>query len=316
MSTAAVFIGIDVAKGELVTATPTSELCRGGNDPAGIRKLVAHLRTLVVDRVTLESTGCYGRAVTAALIAAGYQVAVVQPGRVRHFAASIGVRAKTDPIDAKVIARFAQATQPRPLTPPSEAVLRLRALVDRRDQVLDMRIQDENRLETIADPLIAREVRANIARLRRIEERYAQQIAAAIEADEGLRAVGDRLQEESGVGLHTTAVLLAHCPELGQLNRQRAAALAGLAPYDRSSGTSERKRTIYGGRQRLRRALYLAAISAVRWNPTLKDLYANLRARGKPAKVALIACARKLLVRLNSLAAAVLQPNHERQVHA
>lgn len=306
MSTAAVSIGIDVAKGELVVATPVAEIGRMGNDPAGIKGLIESLRPLVVDRVTLESTGCYGRAVAAALLAAGYRVAVVQPGRVRHFAASIGIRAKTDPIDAKVIARFAEATQPRTMTPPAEAVARMRALVDRRDQLLEMRIQEENRLETITDPLIAREVRRQVARLRRMEERYTTHIAETIAADPELRALSDRLQEESGVGLQTTAVLLAYFPELGHLNRQRAAALAGLAPYDRSSGTYDGKRAIFGGRKRLRRALYFAAVTAVRWNPRLKETYLALRARGKMPKVALIACARKLLVRLNSLAADVL----------
>ena len=132
-------------------------------------------------------------------------------------------------------------------------------------------------------------------------------MAAQISACPSLRCISERLQEESGVGPQTAAVLLAHFPELGTINRQRAAALAGLAPYTRSSGTYEGKRSIYGGRARLRKALYLAAVSAVRWSSWLKDVYVSLRAKGKCAKVALIACARKLLVRLNSLAASALR---------
>jgi transposase len=306
MSTLPVYVGIDVAKAELVVATPERQLCRVANGPDGIRDLLQHLRPLTIAAVVMESTGCYGREAAAMLSAAGYQVAIVQPGRVRAFAASLGIRAKTDPIDAQVIARFADAIKPRPTPPPATETVRLRALVDRRDQLIEMRKQEENRLESIADPLIAKELRASITRLKKAEKDYSKRIADCIKAHPDLQRLSDRLQEESGVGLQTAAALLAYCPELGRINRQRAAALAGLAPYDRSSGTHEAKRSIYGGRRRIRKALYLAAVSAARWSPWLKDIYTRLRAHGKCAKVALIACARKLLVRLNSLAAQVL----------
>ena len=307
MSTASVYIGIDIAKAELVAATPTADLCRVPNTPDGFRTLIAHVGRQPVAGVVMESTGCYGREVAAALTAAGYQVAIVQPGRVRHFAASIGVRAKTDPIDARVIARFAEATKPRPTAPPSAEIVKLRALVDRRDQLIEMRKQEENRLESVADQVIAKELTASIKRLVAAEERYTKQIATCIDAHPEFQRISERLQEESGVGPQTAAVLLAHFPELGRINRQQAAALAGLAPYDHASGTRDGKRAIYGGRKRIRRALYIAAVSAARWSPWLKDVYANLRAKGKCAKVALIACARKLLVRLNSLAAMALR---------
>jgi transposase len=304
--THAEYIGIDVAKAELVVATPHQIVCRVPNDPAGFRDLSQCLRPRTIATVAMESTGTYARAAAAALTAAGYQVAIVQPGRVRHFAGSLGIHAKSDPIDARIIARFAEATKPRGTTPPPAEVTRLRALVDRRDQVIEMRKQEENRLESVDDREIAKELKANIRRLVAAEAAYTKRLAAFIATSADLRRISDRLQDESGVGLQTAATLLAHFPELGRVNRQQAAALAGLAPYDHASGKRDGRRSIFGGRKRIRRALYLAALSAARWNPWLKAFYANLRAKGKCAKVALIACARKLLVRLNSLAAAAL----------
>ena len=313
MSTSPVCIGIDVAKAELVVATPTADLCRVPNSAAGLRKLLARLKGLSVAIVVMESTGSYGRSAATALTQAGYQVAIVQPGRVWHFAKSIGMLAKTDPIDARVIARFAAATDPRCTSTPAADTTALRALVDRRDQIIEMRKQEENRLEasgdaTGGDAAIATELRESIERLTATELRYTQQIADHIQAHQRLLRISECLQEETGVGAQTAAVLLAHFPELGTVNRGQAAALAGLAPYDRASGTHDGKRAIFGGRRRLRRALSLAAISAARWSPWLKDVYAALRARGKCAKVALIACARKLLVRLNALVATMLKP--------
>jgi len=311
MPTTPIYIGVDVAKAELVVATPDQALCRVANEPDGIRTLLKHLESLTIAAVVMESTGCYGREALAMLTAAGHQVAIVQPGRVRAFAASLGIRAKTDPIDARVIARFAEATKPRSTQPPTKEVARLRALVDRRDQLIEMRKQEANRLESTADPLITKDMRASIKRLEKAEETYSKHIHTCIQAHEGMRALSERLQEESGVGLQTAATLLAYFPELGRLNRQRAAALAGLAPYDRASGTNDGKRSTYGGRRRLRRALYLAATTAARWSPWLKEIYAKLRAKGKCAKVAIIACARKLLVRLNSIAAQVLDQEQQ-----
>ena len=306
MSTASLYVGIDVAKAELVTAFPTEDLCRVPNTPDGFRQLIAHLATRSIAAVVMESTGCYGRGAAAALISAGYQVAIVQPGRVRSFAASIGVRAKTDPIDARVIARFGEATKPRSTALPADTIAQLRALIDRRDQIIDMRKQEENRQEGVHEPLILKDLKASVKKLLKSELAYAKKIADVIEQDQDLKTLSEGLQKESGVGLQTAATLLAHFPELGHINRQQAAALAGLAPYDRSSGTSNGKRMIAGGRKRIRRALYMAAITAARWSPWIKDHYASLRSKGKCAKVALIACARKLLVRLNSIAAGIL----------
>lgn len=164
MSTSPVHIGIDVAKAELVAASPTMDLCRVANDPGGFRELIARLCSLSVAAVVMESTGRYGREAAAALTAAGSAVAIVQAGRVRHFAACLGVHAKTDPIDARVIARFAEATKPRCASPAPADVIKLRALVDRREQVIEMRKQEGNRLESVADPVIAKELEQSIKR--------------------------------------------------------------------------------------------------------------------------------------------------------
>ncbi len=308
MTTPPCYVGIDVAKTELVVSTTTERLGKFANDRSGHSELVKRLRRLEVISVVLESTGRYGQDVALALMAAGFTVAVVPPGRVRHFARSIGMHAKTDPIDAEVIARFGEATKPRPLAPIGKEITGLRALVDRRDQIIGLRKQEQGHLEACTDAGVAEELRASIAGLEEAEASYTAKISKHIAEHRDLERVSSALQKESGVGLHTAATLLAHLPELGQLNRQRVAALAGLAPYNRDSGTQDGKRSIYGGRSRLRRALYMAAISASRWNEWVVAMYKRLLQRGKAKKVALIACARKLLIRLNAIAAKAIQP--------
>jgi transposase len=313
MTTPGRYIGIDVAKVELVVATTTAVICRCTNDRSGQAQLVQRLTGMRVEAVVLESTGCYGQAVVAALVAAGLPVAVVQPGRVRHYARSLGIHAKTDPMDAVVIAQFAEATKPRLFTPPAQEVIHLRALVDRRDQIIELRKQEQNHLEANPSPIIAKELRTSIKRLLAAEKTYTKHIAEHIAKHERLARLSEALQNESGVGLQTAATLLAHLPELGTLNRQQIAALGGLAPFDHASGTHDGKRAIYGGRKRLRRALYLAALTAGRCGTWLKDVYRKLRQRGKPAKVAIIACARKLIIRLNTIAANALKANTTEQ---
>ncbi len=305
--TSSTYIGIDVAKAELVVATPTSFLCTVPNDDAGHGELVKRLRSIQVASVVLESTGVYGHKVAKALCQAGFPVAIVQPGRVRCFAKSCGVLAKTDAIDARMIAQFGESTRPRGCTMPEEQVTRLRALVDRRDQIIEQRKSEQNHLETCADPAIAKEVRRSIARLKKDEAAYTKRIGEHIASDDRMRRLSEALQTESGVALQTVASLLAYLPEIGSLNRQTIAALVGLAPYNRDSGEQRGKRSIYGGRRRLRKALYMAAISASRWNAWVSETYQRLLQRGKLKKVALVACGRKLAIRLNSIAAKVLK---------
>ena len=305
------YVGIDVSKAELVVSTTTASLGRCANDAKGHRDLVKRLGGMQVAAVVMESTGRYGQEAALALMAAGFTVAMVQPGRVRHFARSLGVRAKTDPIDAQVIARFGAATEPRPLCAIPAEITRLRALVDRRDQVVELRKREDNHLEACTDSVVAKELRANIARLTKVAARYAADIARHLAAHERLNRLSQALQGESGVATLTAAALIAHLPELGTINRQQVAALGGLAPYDCASGTQDGKRSIAGGRKRLRRALYLSAVTATRFNAWISPIYRRLRERGKCAKVAVIACARKLLIRLNSIAAkALAAPTH------
>lgn len=303
MSTLSVYVGIDVAKATLEVASCERVLLRVSNTVAGHRQVVEALRGLSVALIAVESTGIYGQAVVQALVVAGLPVAVVQPGRVRYFARSMNILAKTDAIDAKVLAQFAEAVKPRRFELPSPQLVRLRAYSDRRDQVVEDRVREENRLEACTDPDIAKSIAANIDLLAKAQKTLTREIANIIAEDVVLKAKSDILQNETGIGAQTASILLAQLPELGLVNRQEAGALAGLVPYDRSSGTYDGSRHIYGGRARVREALYMAAITASQHNDHIADVYQRLLKRGKAKKLALIACARKLLVRLNSLLA-------------
>lgn len=299
-----IYAGIDIAKETLDVGSIDRYLTRIPNTSAGHRLVLEEVRKMGATVVVVESTGIYGQDLVRALIAGGMAVAVVQPGRARHFAKSINALAKTDQIDAVMLARFGAATRPRLYQLPSKRLEHLRAVIDRRSQVVEDRVREQNRLEACTDPLIAKQLRTSIKRLEQHESTMDKHIADVIDADEGFRAARDILCDESGIGVQTAAVLITKLPELGSVNRQQIAALAGLAPYDRSSGQWQGKRTIHGGRADVRRTLYFAALTAVRWNALIKDMYNSLLKRGKDKKLALIACARKLLVRLNSLMAA------------
>lgn len=303
MTTSASYIGIDVAKASLEVASSERVLLRAANTDEGHRQVVELLGTLPVALIAVESTGVYGQGVVRALVAAGLPVAMVQPGRVRYFARSKNILAKTDAIDAKVLADFAQAVKPRRFELPSPQLVRLRAYSDRRDQVVEDRVREKNRLEACTDPDIATLLKASIATLTKHEEDLASEIANIIAGDAVLKTKQQILMNETGIGALTASVLLAQLPELGQVNRQQVGALAGLVPYDRSSGTYDGSRHIYGGRARVREALYMAAISACQWNTHIAGFYQRLLKHGKAKKLAIIACARKLLVRLNSLLA-------------
>ena len=303
MSTSSVYLGIDVSKATLEVGSCERRLFQAANTDAGHQQVVEHLQSLSVALIAIESTGIYGQALARALIVAGLPVAVVQPGRVRNFARSLNILAKTDAIDAVVIARFAAATKPRHYTLPAEHLARLRAVSDRRDQLVEDRVREENRLEACTDATIAKSLRASITALDKGVAKLDATIAEIIACDPTLKTKNDLLQNETGVGPQTAAILLAQLPELGTVNRQQIGALAGLVPYDRSSGNHDGQRHIYGGRARVREALYMATIAACRWNKHIAECYQHLLKRGKANKVARIACARKLLIRLNTLLA-------------
>jgi transposase len=311
MTTAAEYIGIDVAKATLAVGSSTRLLGEFPNTPAGFKAISKLLSSLTVACVVFEATGIYGHHAIEALMLDGYAVAVVQPNSVRHFALSLKIYAKTDALDATVIARFGAATKPRLMQKKPKEYVLLRAYSDRRDQVIAMRVSEQNHLEACLDAAIQKDLKAAIKRLEKEEARYTKMIATEIGAHPEIEAKRKILENESGVGAQTAAILIAHLPELGAVNRQKIAALVGFAPFNRDSGNMRGTRSIYGGRKRVRKAMYMATLSAVRWNATLHEFYVKLLAKGKCKMVALIACARKLLIRLNSLLAAAAKTTQE-----
>lgn len=296
-------VGIDVAKATLeVWVEPDGTGWTVANDPVGIGELVARLRAEPVGRVVLEATGGYEYAAAAALSLAGLAVAVVNPRQVRDFAKATGRLAKTDRIDAQVLARFGAAVRPEPRALPSAAVRELDATVTRRRQVLEM-LQAERNRHPLARGKVARQIRQHIAWLERQLAALDDELQRLIEASPVWRAKENLLRSVPGIGPVATATLLAELPELGTLSRQQIAALVGVAPFARDSGTLRGKRVIWGGRTSVRCVLYMATLSAVRWNPPLAATYRRLLDAGKLPKVALIACERKLLVLLNAIVA-------------
>ena len=300
-STADLFIGIDVAKDHLdVHVRPTGLAFRVANDDAGIADLVARLQALRPTALVLEATGGYEVPVVAALATAGLAPAVVNPRQARRFAEGVGRLAKTDPIDAAVLAHFAEAVRPEPRPVPDADARALGDLLARRRQLVQMRVSEQHRLATAAGA-----IRENIQRhidyldhqLRGIEA----DLAAAVQASPAWRERDELLQSVPGVGPQVSRTLLAELPELGTTSGRPVAALCGLAPFHRDSGRRQGPRRIYGGRSHVRAALYQAALVAMRWNAPLKGVYEGLLARGKAKKVALVAVARRLLVILNAL---------------
>ena len=305
------YVGIDVSKLELEVAVGPSLAGSYANSPAGLKRLQEHLPPPAdVALVVIESTGCYSELAARVLTIAGYRVSVVQPGRIRQYARSQGLLAKTDRIDARIISQYGEHSPGlRIYQEPSAIRQRLRALVDRRDQIVDDRVREENRLEACGDEIVRKALRASIARLRKQAEALERDITNLIANDGELAAVRDVLVSLKGIGSITAATLLAHLPELGQVNRQEIAALAGVAPFNNDSGPRQGNRSIYGGRQRVRTAMHMAAVTAMRFDATFSAFYTQLRERGKPAKVAIVAVTRKMLIKMNSLVA-----EHRRQM--
>lgn len=251
--------------------------------------------------VVLEATGGYEVKLRTALHAGGYPLSVIQPARARHFARARANHAKTDPIDAEVLAAFGTALQPAPTPAPSPAQVRLAALVGRRSQLVEMRTAEILRTEHALEPFVVRQLRAHLAWLNKEIAQCDKQIAAQIAADADLQARTSRLREMTGIGPVIAALLQAEMPELGRLAHGQAAALAGVAPYNRDSGTQQGVRFIRGGRATVRCALYLAAMSAIRHDAICRAFYKRLRAAGKLKMVALTAVMRKLVELLNRM---------------
>ena len=296
-----VYIGIDVSKDHLDVATrPATKQLRVANDDVGISEIVSTLSKLEAVLAVMESTGGYESAVAAALSVAQIPVAVVNPRQVRDFAKSTGRLAKTDGIDAEVLSHFAEAVRPRVRPLPDEKAQELSSLLSRRSQVVDMLVAEKNRLRRAMRP-VRRQIKAHITFLERELGNVDKDLNKAIESSPVWKAKEDLLRSVPGIGPVASTTLVSGLPELGTLNRRQIAALVGVAPLNRDSGVYRGKRRVWGGRSRVRTALYMAALVASRFNPVIRAFYQRLVAAGKAKKVALTACMRKLLSILNSM---------------
>jgi transposase len=296
-----IFVGIDVSKARLDIATRSSgESESVANDKTGIQTLVKRLGEIQPALIVLEATGGVERGVTRALASAELPVVVVNPRQVRDFAKATGQLAKTDSIDALVLARFAEAVRPalRPL--PDEITLELRALIARRRQITEMIVAERNRLSG-ASKSVRKRIDAHIRWLEAELDRADNDLDQSIRQSPIWKENEDLLRSVPSIGPVISRTLLAELPELGQLNRKQIAALIGIAPLNRDSGTLRGHRAIWGGRATVRAALYMAALVASRRNAVIRAFYKRLRNAGKAPKVALVACMRKLLTILNSM---------------
>lgn len=296
-------VGIDVSKAKLdIHVRPLQERLTVPNDPKGHAALVSKLRRHDVTRIVLEATGGYEAAAARALSHAHLPVCVVNPRQVRDFKRSTGQLAKTDVIDAEVLAHFGEAIRPpiRPL--PAPAVLELSARVARRHQLVEARTAELNRLEKDPDRVIGQGLRRHVGWLEKEIQRVEDEMDKAIADNPRMSRNAGLLRSAPGVGPAVSRALLADLPELGTLNRKQIAALVGVAPFARESGRiQDGRRHIWGGRGYVRTLLYMAAVNAIRFNPAVRAFYARLRAAGKPPKVAIVACMRKLLTILNAM---------------
>lgn len=296
-----VYAGIDVSKGWCDVALEIGdEVARFEQTAAGRAALMEWLRAHSVTHAVLEASGGYEKPVLRALDGAGLQACLVPPHRVRALAKAAGQSAKTDALDARVLAAFGRLLRPRIRHGPDEETQALAALVRRRRQIVDLLTLEDTRRQQEDNPGILEDVAALIAVLRGQLGALDRRIAAHIRASEALRRKHDVLTTFPGVGAVTSAVLLAEMPELGHLDAKQAASLAGLAPFNNDSGTASRQRSIHGGRVGVRCALFMAALSAIRHNRDIKIFYKRLRDQGKPQKVAHVAAARKIVVILNA----------------
>ena len=302
-----VYVGIDVSKATLdVAVRPTSEAWQTANDLSGVDALAERIAALKPALVVLEATGRYEAPCAAALATAGVSVAVVNPRQVRDFAKSTGRLAKTDTLDAAVLALFAERVRPEPRPLPNVESEALAAILSRRRQLITMLVSEKNRAH-VAAPSVQKSIAKHVRWLERELSGVDDDLHSAIRGSSVWRAKDDLLRAIPGVGRVLATTLLADLPELGQLSRREIAALVGVAPLNRDSGAFRGQRSVWGGRSTVRTALYMGALAAVRSNPPIKAFYERLVAAGKPKgrasdrPVALVACMRKLLVTCNAV---------------
>jgi len=295
------FVGVDVSKDNLDVASWTSnEYKRFQNDPTGIRELIDWLKILQAELIVLEATGGLELPFVAELAFEKMPVAVVNPRRIREFARSIGQLAKTDKLDARVIAHFGAATHPEARKLPTNDEEKLTALITRRRQIIEMLTAEKNRLHSARFSMKER-IETHLSWLESELRDLDNEITKFIHQSPIWKEKDKLLRSVPGVGPVTSATILAMLPELGTLNRKKIAALVGVAPVNKDSGRRQKKRRVYGGRANVRSVLYMAALSASKHNPRIKAFYDHLIRLGKEKKVALTACMRKLLVILNAI---------------
>ena len=302
MTQESVYAGIDVAKDRLDLALRPSGAVRSvAYDAAGVQDLILELQSLEPSAVVLESTGGLEMPLAGALAAASLPVVVVNPRQARDFAKATGKLAKTDALDARVLAHFAEAVRPavRPL--PDADTQELHSLTARRAQVVEMLVAEKNRLGRAASRAVAPRIRAHIQWLEQELDGLDQELRQTLRRSPVWREQDDLLQSVPGVGPQLSVALLSDLPELGKLGRRQIAALAGVAPVNRDSGTRRGRRMVSGGRARVRAVLYMGALVASRHNPAIRSFYRRLLEAGKPKKLALTACMRKLLTILNGM---------------
>jgi transposase len=295
-------LGVDVSKQTLDCGTwPATSGWQEGRDAAGIARLVQWAIEHPVRLVVLEATGGLEIDVAAELARAGVPVAVVNPRQTQRFAQALGILAKTDQVDAGVLARFGAMTgiEPRPLK--DELLRELDEVVARRRQLVEMLTMEKNRLASARDPRVCKNLKAHIVWLEKRQSDLDNELRQRIKDSPAWKAKDDLLQSVKGIGDVNAATLIAELPELGQLNRKQIAALVGVAPFNHDSGKHQGKRSIWGGRATVRHALYMATQSAQRYNPQIKAMSDRLSAKGKVPKVVIVACMRKLLTILNAV---------------
>lgn len=302
MSLSELFIGIDVSKDSLeVHCRPTGSSFQRANDPHSIDALVEQLKSLAPTLIVLEATGGFEVAVASALAAAGLSVAVINPRQARDFAKALGQLAKSDRIDSAVLAHFAESIRPKARPLPAPEVAALDALLTRRRQLLDMLTMETNRLGSCRDESVRADLQAHVGWLQQRLAATEKALQEMIQSSSVWKEKEELLSSIPGVGAVVSRTLLAALPELGSVSGKKAAALAGLAPYDDDSGSKHKPRHIRGGRKEVRNVLYMAALSASRYNPVLREFKQRLAKSGKRAKVILVAVARKLVVMANAV---------------
>jgi len=295
------FVGIDIAKNSMeVTVYGNKDHWEYANDENGLAKLMIKIKRLAPALIVMEATGGYEITVAAELQARGYPVGVVNPRHIRDFARSVGILAKTDTLDARVIARYAATVRPVPRDLPDSETQRMGMILMRRRQVIAMLTSEKNRLYQ-AGPAVRERIKEHITFLERELDDINKELSKIVEDNPEWKEKSDIMQSVPGVGPNLAITLLADFPELGNLNRKQTAALVGVAPFSRDSGKMRGKRSVWGGRNTVRNAAYMSTFVAIRFNPLLKAFFERLKAAGKPHKVAMVACMRKLLCILNAM---------------